>query len=220
MRSLVFRRMDVSHPIRGIIPTLDAPVIEILAATSRGLSGREVHRLAGTGSVRGVQLVLARLVKQGLVHADETPSATFYTANRKHLAWSALEALVGIRGQLMQRLRDDIGDWRIAPLHVSLFGSTARRDGSARSDIDLLVVRPEGLDDANEPWERQIDQLRDGVATWTGNRCQVLSLDRVRLGAHVAAGDPLVASWLRDGILLVGEPLGPLVDEVRAASRP
>lgn len=58
--------MDAPRPIRSIIPTLDAPVLAVMAGTNRRLSGREVHRLAGTGSVRGVQLVLACLVTQGL----------------------------------------------------------------------------------------------------------------------------------------------------------
>ena len=83
--------MDVSHPIRSIIPTLDAPVLEVLARTRRRLSGREVHRLAGTGSVRGVQLVLARLVAQGLGDAEEHAGAILYAANRAHLAWPAIE---------------------------------------------------------------------------------------------------------------------------------
>lgn len=211
--------MNVSHPIRGIIPTLDAPVIEVLAGTTRGLSGREVHRLAGVGSVRGVQLVLARLVAQGLVRADEHANATLYMANRSHLAWPALEALVGLRRHLLERLREIVAGWEIAPLHVSLFGSAARRDGGADSDIDLLIVRPDAVAEGNEAWEAQIDALRDQVMTWTGNRCQAFDVDRGRLGAHLAAGDPLVENWLRDGVLLAGEPLRSLIDGLVVAAQ-
>jgi hypothetical protein len=211
--------MNVSHPIRGIIPTLDAPVIEVLAGTTRGLSGREVHRLAGVGSVRGVQLVLARLVAQGLVRADEHANATLYMANRSHLAWPALEALVGLRGRLLERLREIVAGWEIAPLHVSLFGSAARRDGGADSDIDLLIVRPDAAAEGNEAWEAQIDALRDQVMTCTGNRCQAFDVDRARLGAHLAAGDPLVENWLRDGVLLAGEPLRSLIDGLVVAAQ-
>lgn len=206
--------MDVSNPIRGIIPTLDAPVLEVLAGTTRGLSGREVHRLARAGSVRGVQLVLARLVSQGLVRADEHASATLYTANRAHLAWPAIEALVGLRGQFVERLREAVNGWTITPLHVSLFGSAARRDGSAKSDIDLLIVRPDAVAEGDEAWEAQIDALRDRVFTWTGNRCQAFDIDRARLGAHLAARDPLVENWLRDEVLLAGRPLRSLVDSL------
>lgn len=211
--------MNVSHPIRGIIPTLDAPIIEVLAGTTRGLSGREVHRLAGVGSVRGVQLVLARLVAQGLVDADEHANATLHRANRSHLAWPALEALVGLRRRLLERVHEIVEAWEIAPLHVSLFGSAARGDGGADSDIDLLIVRPDSVTEGNEAWEAQIDVLRSQVMSSTGNRCQAFDVDQARLRAYVAAGDPLVESWLRDGVLLAGEPLRSLIDGFVVAAR-
>jgi len=211
--------VNVSHPIRGIISTLDAVVIEVLAGTTRGLSGREVQRLAGTGSVRGVQLVLARLITQGLARREEHAGATLYTANRAHLAWPAIEALVGLRGLLLATLREFLSGWTIKPLHVSLFGSAARSDGDATSDIDLLVIRPDTVAEGDEAWEGQIDALRDHVVSWTGNRCQVLDINRVRLRAHLAAGDPITESWLRDEILLAGEPLGAVIDGLAAEAR-
>ncbi len=219
MWAVYYPDVDVAHPVRGIIPTLDAPVLEVLAGTTRRLSGREVHRLAGTGSVRGVQLVLARLVGQGLVSAEEHTGATLYAANRAHLAWPALEALVGLRRRLLERIRDTVAGWGIPSLHVSLFGSAARGDGDAGSDIDLLVVRPDVVGEGNEAWEAQLDALREAVTAWTGNRCQAFALDSARLAAHVVADDPLVEGWLRDGILLAGEPLRTLVDGLSAGPR-
>ena len=211
--------MDVSHPIRGIIPTLDAPVIEVLVGTTRALSGREVHRLASAGSVRGVQLVLARLVRQGLVSADEHPHATLYVANRSHLAWPTLDALVGLRSRLLGLIREVVSGWTVAPLHVSLFGSAARRDGSAESDIDVLIIRPDDVAEGDETWGAQIDALRDQVLAWTGNRCQAFDIGRARLGEHIAAHDPLVENWLRDEVLLAGEPLQSLIDHLEVTAQ-
>ena len=101
--------MNVAHPLRGIIPTLDAPVIETLAATTRPLTGREVNRIAGVGSARGVQVVLRRLAAQGLVLVEERSNAGFYAANREHLAWQALESLARLRIALRTRLSEAIG---------------------------------------------------------------------------------------------------------------
>jgi len=204
--------MDLSHPIRGIIPTLDGPVLEVLAQTTRGLSGREVQRLAGTGSPRGVRLVLTRLVREGLVRAEEHPNAILYTANRAHLAWPAIESLTRLRSQLLERLRTAISEWRVAPLHASLFGSAARGDGSSESDIDLLLIRPDGVGDGDETWQGQVDTLRETAHALTGNRCQMLDIDRERLAQHIAARDPLVDEWLRDEVLLVGTHLRSLID--------
>lgn len=194
--------MDLTHPIRGILPTLDAPVLEVLAGTTRPLSGHQVCVLARTGSARGVRLVLARLVAQGLVIADEHPGATLYVANRKHLAWPAIETLVGLRSALLEQLRIRIQDWPVAPIHASVFGSTARGEADEQSDIDLLLVRPDGPDE--DEWERQLDALRDWVLESTGNRCQTFDVNAARFAEHVASGDPLVDAWRRDGIHLAG----------------
>lgn len=204
--------MNLSHPIRGVIPTLDAAVIEVLAGTTRGLSGREVHRIAGTGSVRGIQLVLARLISQGLARGEEHASATLYTANRAHLAWPPIEAIVGLRERFLARLREQLAGWSIAPVHVSLFGSVARMDGDATSDIDLLLIRPDTVAEADEAWEAQLDALRDHVFSWTGNRCQAFEMDRKRLRAYLQAQDPIVENWLRDEILLAGVSLRTVID--------
>ena len=204
--------MDVSHLIRSVIPTLAAPVLEVLAGTIRGLSGREVHRLAKSGSLTGVQLVLARMVTQGLVTAEEHPSVTLYAANREHLAWPAIEQLAGIRTRLLERIGEIVAAWSIAPLHVSLFGSAARRDGDSQSDIDVLIVRPDGVGEDDEAWESQVGALRAAVGSWTGNRCQSLVIDRVRLVAHLTAKDPLVANWLRDEVLIAGERLAAIIE--------
>lgn len=211
--------MDVSHPIRSLVPTLDGPVLEVLATTTRRLSGREVHRLAGTGSVRGIQLVLARLVAQGLVDAEEHTGAILYAANRAHLAWPAVEHLAGLRSELFARIRDAAAGWPLQPLHVSVFGSAARRDGDASSDIDLLVVAPDDVPD-RDAWQDQVDGLRDDVRDWTGNRCQVMVVDPPRLADHVAAGDPLVDGWLTDGVLLAGAPLATILDRLPVAHVP
>lgn len=208
--------MDVSHPVRGVIPTLDAPVLEVLAGTTKPLSGREVYRLAIAGSDRGVRLVLNRLVAQGLAVADAHAGSTLYVANRAHLAWPAIESLVGLRATLLDRLRDLIGGWPVTPVHASLFGSAARGDGDERSDIDVLIVRPDASPD--DAWEAQLDALRSWVLESTGNRCQIFDVDRSRFAEHVAAADPLVDAWRREGIHLVGTSIETLVRSSRRRS--
>lgn len=64
--------MDVAHPIHAVVPTLEGPVLEVLARTTT--------------------------------------------------------------------------------VHASLFGPFARGDGDASSDIGLLLVRPDGIDEDEQPW--------------------------------------------------------------------
>ena len=199
--------MDIRYPIRTVVSTLDGPVLEVLARTTRPLTGREVHRLARTGSSSGVRLVLARLAEQGIVYSEHRATAVFYAANRDHLAWTAIETLANLRRTLLQRLLTEFESWQLPPLHASLFGSTARADGDETSDIDILLIRPDGVAEDESPWADQVDRLRRLVMVWTGNRCQAFQLDRQRLAAHVHAQDPLIDSLLRDAITLAGPEL-------------
>jgi predicted nucleotidyltransferase len=199
--------VDLTHPIHVLVPTLDGPVLEVLARTTRPLTGREVQRLARKGSPSGVRLALSRLTEQGIVHAEHRSTAVFYVANRDHLAWSAVETLTDLRRTLLRRLRTELESWHPPPIHASLFGSAARGDGDASSDIDILLIRADEVTEDHPTWAEQVDRLRGDVAIWTGNRCQAFELDRRRLAEHVRVQDPLIDAWLRDAIPLAGRDL-------------
>ncbi len=204
--------MDVSHPIRAAIPSLDGPVLEVVAGTTVALTARKIHRLCTTGSYSGVRKVLLRLVRQGILIADERGNATYFSANRDHLAWPAIESLARLRPALLAWLRERFEGWMVPAVHASLFGSTARGDGDEQSDIDVLAVRPDELDStAEERWQVQLDALREGVRATTGNRCQVFEVTASGLREHVKARDPLITEWRRDAVHLAGADLGPLL---------
>jgi hypothetical protein len=203
--------MDLSRPFRSLIPTLEGPVLEVLARTSRPLTGLEIHRLSKTGSPNGVRLALGRLVEQGLVQAESRGAAVFYVVNRDHLAWPAVEQLAQIRPRLIDRLRTHIESWKIRPVHASLYGSAARGDGDESSDVDVLVVRPGGVEEDTSPWADQVDVFRQHVHAWTGNDCQVFEIDLARLSEYVQAQDELVEDWLRDGVVLAGSRLSSIL---------
>lgn len=211
--------LDFAHPIRTIIPTLDGPVLEVLARTTRPLTGREVHRLAQTGSANGVRLALTRLTEQGIVFAEQRSTAVFYAANRDHLAWPAVDILTSLRRTLLERIAAELDSWQPSPIHASLFGSAARADGGTASDIDLLLIRPDDIAEDDPPWAEQVDRLRDRVRAWTGNRCHAFELDRRRLAEHVQAKDPLVEAWLRDAIPLSGADLRTTLRRLSATGR-
>lgn len=204
--------MDLSDPLRAIVPTLDGPVLRVLAGTSRPLTGREVWRLAGAGSEAGVRRVLGRLVEQGLVTATKAGQADLYSANRFHLAWPTVESLVHLDERLWERLTSLVADWDPAPTLVGVFGSAARGDGSIDSDIDLLLIRPNSIAasfaDSNDPrdeaWARQVDNLRTAVRSMTGNPAQIVEVSDREMRDLMLADDPLMESLRSDLRVLVG----------------
>jgi predicted nucleotidyltransferase len=188
--------VDVSLPIRSVIPSLDGPVLAALSATSEPASLTAVHRLTGgVGSLNGVRNVLLRLVDAGIV--DDVPGG--YVLNREHLAAPAIEQLAGLHGELVGRLRSELDAWDGEVRVAGLFGSVARRDGDADSDVDLLVVSDSsGLDDL-------ADHLANRVRRWTGNDAQVVTKSTAEMRRLQRRREPIIGEWDRDFVVLAGE---------------
>jgi predicted nucleotidyltransferase len=207
--------MDLSRPLAVVTPTLDAAVLHALAATTAWASGARVHRLAAAGSVDGVRRVLGRLVDQGIVLVDDHPAARLYLLNRDHVAADAILALTRLRTEIIERVSHEVSHWSRAPMHASLFGSFARGEATAASDIDVLVViGPSSAADEDERADR-LDRLAANIFRWTGNRGQIVEVTCDSLSAMVTASDPLVASWRADSVHLMGSHLLDLLRQVR-----
>lgn len=195
--------MDVSSPISSVIPSLDGAVLGALAGTTAPLTLSSIHRLAGHGSLSGVRRVLIRLVGTGIVLA--VPGG--YALNRDHVAAPAVESLAQQWGQVFDRIRREVAAWPDAPALVGLFGSAARRDGGADSDIDLLVVSDAA--DASEC----AAELAANVQQWTGNAAHVITVGSKDLRRMRRAREAVVDEWARDLVVVAGSR-----DAVRAAS--
>jgi predicted nucleotidyltransferase len=197
--------MDLALPERTVIPSLDAAVLVTLSALSTPVTGRELARSISDASLAGVQRVLSRLSSTGLVTLDRRSGANFYSMNREHLAWPAVEVLANLRRELLARLRTTVTAWPVGVLTAAVFGSLARGEGGLESDIDLLLVRDgELLGTRAEAWEQQVDDLVSAVERWTGNRLSPYDITEAELRAHVENQEPLVASWNRDAITVAG----------------
>jgi predicted nucleotidyltransferase len=201
--------VHAGSPIRSIIPSLEGPVLSVLAGTTAPLSGRRIATLAGA-SHPAATACLGRLARAGVVLASPVGSAILYTANREHLAWPAIEALAHLRTTTLELLRSTTSAWEVAPEAAVVFGSFARGDGDENSDIDVLLVRPADLDDDParlRQWDEQLSNLSDLVERATGNSVQLLDEDLPKLRRRLDADDPILASWAQDGIDLTGRTL-------------
>jgi predicted nucleotidyltransferase len=199
--------MDFGRPIGTVVPSLDGAVLQVLAGADRGLSGRQVHGLAGVGSVAGVRLVLQRLTSTGLVHVAEAGNSLLYTLNRKHLAAQAVELLSGLRTTFVTSLRAELATWTLPPVHASLYGAAARGDGDLDSDVDVLLIRPDEVAADNDQWERQAADLLRTVVDMTGNAAQFYELDLTELTAHVTGNEPIVDRWCDESVTVYGADL-------------
>jgi predicted nucleotidyltransferase len=223
--------VDLSDPTRAITPSLDGPVLAVLARAARPLTVGDVAEQATRGSEIGIRKCLARLVEQGVVRSSEMGRNRVHELNHEHVAASAAVELSKLRSELWKRMRDDVRSWNPKPLFACVFGSAARGDGDTTSDIDFLVVHrpfpgdpkppkrrsvPEFLSSALfapvevgrrdvEKWVSCIDRLRPRVLAWSGNSLHVVDISMVEWLFRVRESE-LGREVEMDGVVLAGYP--------------
>lgn len=204
--------MDLSHPLSAITPSLEGEALTVLAGTESALTGRGIAELARRGSHTAMTQALGRLAHQGLVIVEPAGRAHLYRLNREHLLAPVVLAASKAASEVRSRLKKQIEGWRVPCLHASLYGSLSRGEAGSDSDIDVLVVRPPHLDEAQaEAWSDQLAELERLVWQWTGNTLSWLDTTQEDLRRAVEADEPLIRSWREDSITLAGESLGPLI---------
>jgi predicted nucleotidyltransferase len=208
--------VDLSTPAASVISPLRASVLSVLANADAGLTGRRVAALSSY-SVAGVAKVLESLVRGGLVHRVEAGSASLYSLNREHVGAPAVEALAGMRSLLISRLREAIDRFGQPPLCAVLFGSLARGDGDEDSDIDVLLIREDFVDEDEGVWADSVHNLESQVFAWTGNSLSVVQYSSQELAAAGPRRRAFLSEVQRDGLPLYGRDLGRLRRRMRAA---
>lgn len=195
--------MDVANPISCVVPSTHGAVLGVLAGTTEPLTGRGVAELTRPHiSKSQVSLVLRDLTEQGLVTSTPAGRSKLFALNRDHVAAPVVVAATRLRQELWDRIVARASGWRYPPVGVVVFGSAARGDGDRRSDIDLLVVRPEVVDD--EQWQQDLADLSRAVLAWSGNPCEILDRSAGDLAEMASAGERLPTEIRRDGRFLLG----------------
>ena len=150
----------LSHPFSNVCPGARGGVLTVLAHTEKPLTGRTVASLTKPhASLRAVQIALDDLVLNGVVLREHAGRAHLYTLNRDHLAAPAVLALANLHHELLGRLQAEVSSWTVETYATWMFGPAARGEAGTVSDIDLLVVRPDQVDDNDQIWMEQVADL-------------------------------------------------------------
>lgn len=144
-------------------------------------------------SLWSVQEALKALQHLGLVTSQTVGRAGVHTINEDHAAVAPLRALL----DPIAALKEAIGEAIDSTVHtVLLFGSIARGEATATSDLDLAVI-------ASPEWDGR-SELEDMVRTRLGNDCDVLVFTEAEFTKLARDGEPVVSDILRDGVPLLG----------------
>jgi predicted nucleotidyltransferase len=191
--------VDARHPLAVVTPTLDGDVLAALALADTSFTTGQLHRMLPEFSEEGIRKVLGRLCTQGIVLSERAGQAFLYRFNTDHVAAAGVVELVHVRDKLLARLEAQLGAWHSPPIYAALFGSMARGSASPSSDVDIFLVRPDGV--ADEKWAAQVQELSSAVYRWTGNDARPVEFSAAELRTK---REPLFKAVLAEGLTVAG----------------
>lgn len=176
------------------------------------LSGREIARRTGM-SHTAVLAALDELETEDVVWPSSDPTGIRYRLNRTNVVTRAgLMPMFELEGSLEDRLKRFVLDAVPEAVSVVLFGSVARGDDGAVSDVDVLVVVPDELDTFD------VGDRIHGVECYAklGKMLMPIIWTVGDLARAIEERMPLVSNLMEDGKLLAGEPLLSVASSWRA----
>ena len=210
--------MDFTRPLEALIPGASGRLLGALARVEAELPVSTLASVAGVGRTRA-SAVLKELAELGVISRRQVGPTVLVRLERANAAGQLVARLGGLRIEVIEEMRALAGDLDPQPLSLTLFGSLARGDAGAASDIDILAVRPA---DGGERWAASLTGFSSRTRALTGNRVQILDYDLPDLQQRYAArGDAAGArfwqSVAEDAMTLAGADLRELMQAGRAA---
>ncbi|MEX2547671.1 MAG: nucleotidyltransferase domain-containing protein [Chloroflexota bacterium] len=201
--------MDFRRPVEVVIPGVQGRILAVLAETTAELNLRTIARLAAVSPAQASR-VLPQLVTLGLVERREAPPSALFALVEDHIAARAVRALSRSRDAVLEDLGALARKMDPRPMTLVVFGSFARGEADAASDLDIVLVRPAGVGEDDESWVASTEAWRAAVRRLTGSPVQLLEVDEAELARRLRRPTSLWADVIREGVTVFGSPLGEL----------
>ena len=205
--------MDFKQPVEAVIPGAQGKILAVLVETATELNLRTIARLAGV-SVAQTSRILPALVALGLVERREAPPSALFRFVHDHLASQAIALLARARDRVIDELGQTAAALDPAPVSIVVFGSFARGDADAHSDIDVVVVRPEAIDEDDDRWRRELENWCHNAKRLTGNSIEVFEIAEDEITERLSGQGAVWRDVTRDGVTVFGAA----VDQLRGTS--
>jgi predicted nucleotidyltransferase len=207
--------VDFRRPVEAVIPGVQGRILAVLAETTAELNLRTISRLADVSPAQASR-VLPELVALGLVERREAPPSALFALVEDHVAARAVRALSRSRTAVLEELGTLASTMDPSPVSAVVFGSFARGEADAASDLDVVLVRPAGVGEDDEPWVSSVEAWRTAARRLTGNPVQVFEIDESEVARRLRRPPSLWADVIRDGVTVYGSPLVALRSRRRA----
>lgn len=198
--------MDFRRPVEAVIPGVQGRILAILAESTAGLNLRTIARLAGVSAAQASR-VLPELVTLGLVERREAPPSALFTLIDDNIAGRLVRLLSRSREAVLDELGVLAGQMDPNPISAVVFGSLARGEADATSDMDIVLVRPAEVDEDDEPWASSAEGWRASARRLTGNPVRVIEIDETEIARRLRQPTALWADVLHEGVVVHGSSL-------------
>jgi predicted nucleotidyltransferase len=181
-------------------------------------SGRDLARHLGLDH-KTCHAALRSLAEQGIVDFRRLGTALVYALRDAHPIVRVILAPAFAReSEILDRFVREAHTISRAPaVSVVLFGSAARREEAARSDVDILFVTNDA--DSSARARKALDAAGPKLAARYGSVPQFIVEDRATFRRKVARGDPLYSEILKNGRVVLGKPFAELLKHGGKADR-
>jgi predicted nucleotidyltransferase len=207
--------MNFNNPLDYILGQLSkVRILRFLILTGVPMNGREIGKAVGLSHVQ-THTALKDLVEQGIVSLRKVGRSNLYELQKEHLVVSEwLNPLILGEKNLKRRLAETvIKALSTAPSSLLVFGSVARREEKAGSDIDLLIVMPDHSD--LKKTETELESAGEEVSRLFGNRLSPLIISRTEVLRRRRGRDAFLREVMGGAEVIFGATIPELLADER-----
>lgn len=198
--------MNLSRPHEGILSNSIAEVIRALSVTGTPVSGRGLARRTSL-STGQVNQTLMRLQKIGVVGFVPQPPAKLYQLNPTNILTQHLVALVTSSEEVSSWISSRLRDFEPRCSLAVIFGSFARGDAGADSDVDLYLAWGDQVFEATSDLDLRISEIASSFYEVFGNELNTVIVKMSEVEASFKVPGRFEQALVADGIAVVGAEL-------------
>ena len=195
--------MDFLRSVEAVIPGAQGKLLAVFAETTVGLSVRTASRLSGV-SLAQTSRILPDLAALGILERTDVPPSIVYRFVEENVASRSIMLLARSRDLVLAELGEAARSMAIPPVSVMVFGSLARGDAGQDSDVDVLMVHRNGVENT-QAWSESVEQWRRSAQQLTGNDVEVMEADEHSIASQLRSRRPVWRDISRDGIVVFGK---------------
>ena len=192
--------------MQSVIPGAQGRILAVLAESTAYLNLRTIALLAGTSPAQ-TSRILPELARSGLVERREAPPSALFRLVDDNVGSRIVRALSRSRETVLAELGSQAETLEPSPVSVIVFGSFARGEAEADSDLDVLFVQPKSTNDDDYRWAAAVEGWRQFARRLTGNRVEVVETSESNVGRFLRSHKTLWADIVRDGVVVYGKSL-------------